>query len=220
MRLLELFCGTKSISKVFKDDCSEIITLDILDKYNPTFCCSILDWDYTKYPTEYFDYIHASPPCIAYSQLQQTFYGRRKRNNLTGEMCIWTPQLHNEFLLVMDKLIDRTIEIIEYFKPKFYTIENPYHTKFNNIKNRPIMKEKNLPYTIVNYCMYQHEIKKPTIIFNNFNLELKLCSGVNETHRHTCYRQYSGRNSSRRNYDTQIFIPVNLCIEIRRQIIQ
>ena len=29
--------------------------------------CNILDWDYKIYPPEYFDFIHASPPCVEYS---------------------------------------------------------------------------------------------------------------------------------------------------------
>ena len=28
-----------------------------------------------------------------------------------------------------------------------------------------------IPYTIVDYCMYDYVVKKPTLIYNNFNLK-------------------------------------------------
>lgn len=43
MRLLELFCGTKSVSKVFECDS---ISIDIIKKYKPTYCEDILIFDY------------------------------------------------------------------------------------------------------------------------------------------------------------------------------
>ena len=83
MRILDLFSGTQSISKVFDKD--EIITVDIDAKYNPTHLVDILEFDYSKYPKKHFDFVHAAPPCILYSQNQVTFYGRRKRHNTNQE---------------------------------------------------------------------------------------------------------------------------------------
>ena len=43
----------------------------------------------------------------------------------------------------------RTLEIIDYFKPKFWFIENPDGGK---LKEQPFMRD--LPYHRVSYCMY------------------------------------------------------------------
>ena len=50
MKLLELFSGTKSISKALDNKYEEIISVDILNKNNPTFCCDILLWDFLNMP--------------------------------------------------------------------------------------------------------------------------------------------------------------------------
>ena len=50
MKLLELFKGTGSIGKVFKEVHTEgeIYSVDILKKYDPTFCGDIMDFDYNS----------------------------------------------------------------------------------------------------------------------------------------------------------------------------
>ena len=41
--LLELFCGTKSIGKVFDQHGFDIISVDMLSKFEPTICKNVLD---------------------------------------------------------------------------------------------------------------------------------------------------------------------------------
>ena len=65
MKLLELFSGTKSVGKVAEQLGYEVISLDLKDA---DINCDILEWDYTIYPTGYFDVIWASPPCTEYSK--------------------------------------------------------------------------------------------------------------------------------------------------------
>ena len=67
MRLLELFSGTKSVSKIAKSLGWETISLDIDPKFNPDFCMDIMDFDYTQFPKNHFSFVWASPDCIAYS---------------------------------------------------------------------------------------------------------------------------------------------------------
>jgi hypothetical protein len=76
MRLLELFSGTGSVRKAVGETFDEVVSIDILQKFNPTECCDILNWDYKKYPVGYFDAIWASPPCTEYSKI---LYGRPNR---------------------------------------------------------------------------------------------------------------------------------------------
>tara|TARA_A100000171_G_C2099788_1_gene129022 strand:+ start:32 stop:661 length:630 start_codon:yes stop_codon:yes gene_type:complete len=205
MKILELFSGTHSIGKEFEE--CEVISVDNDNKFKPTHLCDILEFDYKKYSNNYFDYIHASPPCIMYSQTQISMYNRKKRHNVTGEMIIWNKQIHEELMKISDKLVLKTLEIIEYFKPKYWTIENPFHNNWNNIRKRDFMK--NFDYTIVNYCMYNYPVAKPTIIFNNFNLDLKRCD---KKHKHSNWDNFS------RNIYERYKIPSDLVKEIKRQI--
>ena len=49
-RLLELFCGTKSVSKAIGHEFDEVISLDLDAAHEPTIRADILQWDYTVYP--------------------------------------------------------------------------------------------------------------------------------------------------------------------------
>ena len=41
--LLELFCGTKSIGKIFDQHGYDVISVDMLSKCEPTICKNVLD---------------------------------------------------------------------------------------------------------------------------------------------------------------------------------
>jgi len=149
MKLLELFSGTKSVSKVFEKHEWETLSLDNDEKSNPDICIDILEWEYKKYPVGHFDYIHASPPCISYSNL-----GRGKHRKMHDLAPL------TDTAIIGDMLLSKTLEIIEYFKPAYYLIENP----------RGLMRYviPHIPYTTINYCRYGSPFFKPTDLFNNF----------------------------------------------------
>ena len=86
MKSLDLFCGTKSFSKVAEEKGFECTTLDILEKFNPTICCDLMDWDYTQYKPGDFDIVWASPPCTDYSALNRAL--PNKIINLDDEQAL------------------------------------------------------------------------------------------------------------------------------------
>ena len=65
MKLLELFSGTGSVGKVARGLHWDVVSLDLK---GADINCNILDWDYKKLPSGYFDMIWGSPPCTEYSR--------------------------------------------------------------------------------------------------------------------------------------------------------
>ena len=102
-RLLELFCGAKSVGRAFEAAGWEVVSLDIVSKFEPTILCDIRSWDYTTFPG-HFDMVWASPVCTEYSRALTT---RPRR------------------LLKSDALVLSALEIIAHFDPLMWVIENP-----------------------------------------------------------------------------------------------
>ena len=133
-RCLELFAGTRSVGKVFEAAGWEVVSLDNVAKFQPTIVTDVLQWDYAAaFPPGYFDYVHASPPCVEFSRALTT----RPRDLELG-----------------DVLVDKTLEILAYFRPRWWTIENPYT---GLMKGRPNMQHLKAFMRRVTYCMYSPE---------------------------------------------------------------
>jgi|LakMenEpi03Aug12_release.lakeMendotaPanAssembly.Ray.scaffolds.fasta_scaffold07783_4 hypothetical protein len=169
MRILELFSGTGSVSKVCDELGYEVISVDISNKYyKPTFLMSIMDFDYKQYEPKHFDIIWASPPCATFSTLQNCWLGRGKTKESINENIqkIGLP------------LLRKTEEIIDYLQPKFYFIENPQTGRMKEFLTRP--------YYDIDYCKYSNwGYKKRTRIWTNktnFNNLLckKDCDNMND----------------------------------------
>tara|TARA_R110000824_G_scaffold397807_1_gene601045 strand:- start:324 stop:938 length:615 start_codon:yes stop_codon:yes gene_type:complete len=154
MRVLELFSGTGSVGKVCKEKDWEVISLDLK---NAEINCNILDWDYTVYPPGHFDIIWASPPCDTFSNLRRSWIGRKLK--AFGDIIVTAEMLDNDMEENGLPILNRTIEIIDYFNPEFYFIENPKSGKMKNYLD--------LHFYDVDYCRYGFEYKKPTRIWTN-----------------------------------------------------
>lgn len=160
MRLLELFSGTHSVSNALSG--YEVISIDILNTFNPTEVVDIMNWNYKKYPTGYFDVIWASPPCTQYS----TAKTKGKRD------------IHGA-----NQIVQKTLEIISYFKPIQWFIENPQTGK---LKEQEFMK--GLHFIDVDYCQYGFDYRKRTRIWSNQNSQVnKLCD-------RKCHAMIEGRH--------------------------
>ena len=157
MSCLELCCGTHSFGKVFSKHYN-VVSVDNEPTFKPTICTDILEWDYKVYATDAFEFIWASPPCVSFSNMA----GGRHRDKTTLE-----PK--TDVGKQGDLILNKCIEIIEYFKPKYFCIENPrgYMRKMNVLKN--------IDRATINYCKYGSPYFKPTDLFNNFDYVGRLC---------------------------------------------
>ena len=80
MKVLILFSGTKSISKVF-EKYAECRSVDIDNRFKPFYNVDILTWDYKN--INYIpDYIHASPVCKFFSSMKNQHFTHDKEDGL------------------------------------------------------------------------------------------------------------------------------------------
>jgi site-specific DNA-cytosine methylase len=156
MNVLELFSGTGSVGKVCKRLDWNVVSVDMLLPADHQV--DIMKFDYKQYPKDYFDIVWASPPCTNYSALKKCWYGRKLANGI-----VYTPKQNELDQQEADKLVLKSFEIIKYFNPTLWFVENPQTA---TLKNRDIMKD--IPFYDVDYCMYSDwGYRKRTRIWTN-----------------------------------------------------
>tara|TARA_R110000787_G_scaffold234035_4_gene340918 strand:+ start:596 stop:1222 length:627 start_codon:yes stop_codon:yes gene_type:complete len=169
MRVLELFSGTGSISKICDELDWECVSIDINNDFStPTIMTDIMIWNYKKdFPTGYFDLITASPPCSTFSNLRRSWIGKKLK--YFGDIIVTKEMLDKDMIDTGLPLVLKMREIIDFYKPKSFWIENPKSSK---------MKEfiTDLPYEDIAYCQYGYLYQKNTRFWNNFNFRGKKCN--------------------------------------------
>jgi hypothetical protein len=141
-RLLDLFAGTHSVSKVAAQMGYEVVSLDLSDKYSPTIVTDILTWDYTVYPRDHFHVIWASPPCTTFSMLRRTNIGRPKKGGGVHTKESMEADMH----AIGVPVVERMKEIIAYFEYACHFIENPGASRIKEFLDDG--------YYVVDYCQY------------------------------------------------------------------
>lgn len=151
-KLLELFCGTKSIGKEFTRAGFEVISLDFKPEFEPTICTDIL-----ALPDDHFcglgiDAIWASFPCEAFSVM---VIGKNWDKTTNAP--------RNDAARLGLAILTKTKAIIEAIRAEnpnvLFWFENP------RAKGRHFMTE--YPRTTVWYCRYGDTRAKPTDIWHN-----------------------------------------------------
>lgn len=157
MKVLELFCGTKSISNAFKERGHEVFTVDWQKDFEPTLCADIMTLTVEgilQLCGGKPDVIWASPDCTTYSIAGHRSH--RVKNEETGE-CVPV----SEYAVFCDAVNRHVIELIEAIRPKVYFIENPMGMF------RKMRFIQGIPRYTVTYCQYDYPFMKPTDIFTN-----------------------------------------------------
>ena len=178
MRILDIFCGTKSVKKICTERNWEYTGLDIEEKYNPEICIDFLSWDYTKYNKNYWDAIWFSPDCACYSMAA----GNRHFN------ADHTPKTDKAVLSLI--ILEKIKCVIEYFNCKFF-IENP------RARMRWFL---DYPRYEVWYCRYGFNRAKPTDIWTNVEGFIpKKCHNGNLDHIQAPRGSHQGTDGVKKN---------------------
>ncbi len=204
MKVLELFAGSRSIGKAAETLGYTVFSSDLNDFEGIDYAVDILEFDTNKVPFTP-DIVWASPPCTTYS-IAAISHHRPHNKPLS------------DFAKKSDKIVKKTLSIINKLKPKAWYIENP----------RGLLRKQNfmsgLPRVTVWYCKYGDTRAKPTDIWSN-NLRSLLnpdgwqprpeCFNGNKN----CHHQAAPRGSRtgtqglKGNYNRSK-IPQQLCLEI------
>ena len=173
-KMLDLFCGTKSMAKAFERAGWETYTVDWEKKFEPTLCCDVNTLTVEKIielcggvP----DFVHMSPDCTSYSVA--AIFHHRKQNKATGELEAVT-----EYAEFCDKTNAYIIDlIVNKLRPKYYTIENP------RAGMRKMSFVKDLPRYTTTYCQWGDTRMKPTDIWTNIpNPNFPCCKNGDKCH--------------------------------------
>ena len=143
MLIWDICCGTKSVSNVWREAGHQTLTLDISSKCSPDICTDLMSWEYTDFALEPPDFIHCSPPCTHYSIARSK---AKTPRDLEGS----------------DAIVQRCLDIIRYWRPRHWVIENP---QTGLLKTRAVVQ--GLDFRDVDYCMYGAPYRKRTRLWTN-----------------------------------------------------
>jgi site-specific DNA-cytosine methylase len=203
MRVLELFAGSRSIGRVAESRGHEVFSVDVLAFDNIDLVQDIEFLNLEQIPFKP-DLIWASPPCTTFSMSAISHH----RYNL---------EPLSEFARKSDRLVKRTIEILNSFESIYY-MENPRAL----LRKMPYMK--GIEKAVVWYCQYNDLSAKPTDIFSNnirsiFNQDgwqpRPPCfnGNMNCQHEKAPRGSATGTQGKKNNYERSR-IPFELCEEI------
>ncbi len=168
MRVLELYKGTGSVGKVFEEMGAEVISVDIEAKYNPTHCEDIMTWNYKEYEVGHFDIITASPVCLYWSRLRNSWVGRCSKTIKPDGTVITKEDLEIDINNKGKPMVNKTFEIIDYFQPQFYWLENPLGSKMWSYIDS--LNRNDYYNNDFDYCKYSDwGYKKPTRFITNYD---------------------------------------------------
>ena len=205
MKMLDLFAGTRSMSKAFEQLGYETFSIDIdkshenIDWYTDILNVTAQDiLDRFGKP----DVIWASPPCTTYSIAGISHH--RTKNYETGEL-----EAKSEYAKLSDKLVQHVLSLIDELQPKYWFIENPRGGL------RKMLFMQGYPMYTVTYCQYGENRQKPTDIWTNHpNPKFKPpCKQGMPCHEYTPSGSKKGTQGLR-NAKIRSIIPHELCLHI------
>lgn len=157
MKVLELFAGTRSISKAFEARGHETFCVEWDKSFDNIDLHADIGTLTAQDILERFgrpDVIWASPDCSTFSVMAISKH--RKKNPQTGELDPVT-----DYAKFCDAVDQHVLELIRELRPEFWFIENP------RAGMRKMSWMQGLPRYTVTYCKYGETRMKPTDIWTN-----------------------------------------------------
>ena len=210
LRVLELFAGSRSFTKVAQNMGYKTYTTDINNFKDIDQVCDIFDFDVNlaiKSLNGKPDIIWASPPCTTFSIASIGYHW-------TGGKEAYIPKTENCKLGL--KIVEKAISIIKELNPQYYYIENPRGVlrKLDMAKHLMLRKD-------VTYCSYGDSRMKPTDIWTNDFcwIPRNMCWNNNRN----CHHEKAPRGSvtgvqGQANKFERSKVPRELCSEILKGI--
>jgi len=151
VRVLDLFCGTKSIANAARDLGHDVFTIDNDPQFDADWTVDIADISPFEIKGD-FDMVWASPPC-------QRFSVAAISHNWKRTDAGYLPT--NDQAIEAVRLVEHTLHIINMLQPCVWFIENPR----GMLRKLPVMR--GLRRHTVTYCQYGDTRMKPTDIWTN-----------------------------------------------------
>lgn len=201
MKVLELFSGTGSFSKIARERGHETFTVELEESFKPDLCKDILEVTAQEIIEKFGkpDVIWASPPCTCFSVASIS-------THWTGGARAYIPKTENAIRAM--QIVKKTIELIKELNPTFWIIENP----------RGVLRKLGIldrsPKTVT-YCQYGDNRMKPTDLWTNINQwqPKPMC------HNGDCCHEAAPRGSKTgtqglKDAKNRSIVPANLCKEV------
>ena len=205
MKVLELFAGTQSISKAFKEKGHEVFTIDWNKNFKNIDLYGNINLVTKNDILEKFgkpDIIWASPDCTTYSIAGISHH--RCKNSKTGNL-----EPISEYAKFCDQTNKHVLNLIKELDPVYFFIENPR----GGLRKMNFMSD--LPRYTLTYCQYGDNRMKPTDIWTNHpNPNFKpMCKNGDTCHERAPRGSKTGTQGLKNNIERSR-IPEELCKHI------
>ena len=203
MRILELFSGTGSFSKVARARGHDVRTLDNETRFNPTYCMDIMDFEPSVLGDWRPDVIWASPPCqrFSVSSFSSSWRGIwHIRDKVYQPMDLRTGTAVSHIL--------KTLDIIKVLAPRFWIIENPRA----NMRKMPFMPNEYRQTAW--YCQYGDTRAKPTDLWTNIIITFRTCHNGADDHDPSPRGTRTGGTQGMKKGPGRAVVPEMLCSEV------
>ena len=206
VNVLELFAGSRSVGRAAERLGMRAYSTDLVAFDGIDVAVDIMDFDPSCVPFRP-DVIWASPPCTSFSVAAIGHHWKSEK--LPG--LERTYEARTEGARLGLRLVERTLEIIDYFSPAHWFIENPRGL----LRKMPQMR--GLARHTVTYCQYGDDRMKPTDVWTNSDrwVPRPPCRNGDKCHVSAPRGARTGTQGRKGAYDRSR-IPDQLCEEILR----